>query len=74
MKNQIDSISEEDVFTCPETRERIRRNVYELRLGMLVNIYQQKIQEVINAIPFNLRNTKIAIGQTSVYHEHNMSP
>ena len=60
-------MSEEDVFTCPETRERIKRNVYELRLGMLVNIYQQKIQEVdqrakqiISAIPFNLRNTKIA--------------
>ena len=61
----IDAI-EEDVFTCPETRERIKRNVYELRLGMLTNIYQQKLQEVderansvLNSIPNHLRTTRI---------------
>ena len=62
----MEAIMEEDVFTCPETREKIKSSVYKLRLAALSEVYRSKIQQldaktrhIIEAIPPLTRNVKV---------------
>jgi hypothetical protein len=64
---QMNTIHEDDVFLCPESRDRIRHSVYELRLSAMMEVFKGKIAEVdrktkqlIEALPEGVRNSKVS--------------
>jgi hypothetical protein len=63
----MDTINEDDVFLCPESRDRIRHAVYELRLSAMMEIFKFKLAEVdrktrqvVEAVPEAVRNSKVS--------------
>lgn len=63
----MDTISEEDVFMCPETRDKIRHSVYELRLSAMTEMFKSKIAEVdsrkrqiLDSIPEQVKYAKVS--------------
>ncbi len=62
----MEPLPDEDVFTCPETRDRMRQSVYELRLSTLTEIYKAKLSEleirtksILSAIPEGVKSTRV---------------
>lgn len=63
----MDTISEEDVFMCPENRDKIRHSVYELRLSAMTEIFKSKIaqvdsrtRQILDAIPEEVKYSKVS--------------
>ena len=63
----MDTINEEDIFLCPESRDRIRHSVYELRLSAMTEIYKSKLaavdkraRQVLDALPDAIRDCKVS--------------
>jgi len=63
----METINEEDVFLCPESRDRIRHSVYELRLSAMIELFKGKIAEVdrrtrqvLDAFSEAVRNSRVS--------------